>query len=138
MRQKTIEIIIPVKFVGETTAAEKQLFFNAARNWQGNFSDGEYGNFSVSVRVVEIYGNDFYDGVHVNTITFSPLARNDNAKPAIIPFVWKKREMTIYQEPSGRYNQLLTHEIGHLLGLRDRYKESKNANGDRYTPPRKG
>jgi hypothetical protein len=135
---KTIEIIIPVKFADGTTPAEKQLFFNAARNWQGNFTDGEYGDFSVTVRVVEIYGSDFYDDAHVNTITFSPLTRDDDAKPPIIPFVSRKRDMTIYQEASGEYNKLLTHEIGHLLGLRDRYKELKDANGKRYTPPRKG
>jgi hypothetical protein len=48
--------------------------------------------------------------------------------------------MTIYDEGPGtsRYISLLRHEIGHLMGMKDRYFEQKDANGDRYTPPRPG
>jgi hypothetical protein len=137
---KTIEITLPIRFADDTTINQRQMFYEAARNWEGAYGDTTNGVYTVSMRIVEVYGTDKYNGVNVNTVTFSSLQRNDNATPPLIPNVINNRNMTIYSDNSSRkgYIQLLTHEIGHLMGMRDKYLELKDVNGKRHTPPMNG
>jgi RHS repeat-associated protein len=143
---KTIEIIIPVKFSEGTTAEQRQEFYDAAKNWEGTFTintelsrgnlndtTGTY-TYTVTVNVVEIESNGKYEGININTVTFSKLLRDDNN--GLIPEVRHSREMILYNEYN--INPVLTHEIGHLFGLADRYYERKNSSGDRRTPAHYG
>jgi len=87
---KTIEITIPVRFESGTTAEQRLAFYDAAKNWEGDYAINiglvrgnltdftGVGTYSVTVNVVEVTDTDRYEGVNVNTVTFSPSERNDN------------------------------------------------------------
>jgi RHS repeat-associated protein len=143
---KTIEITLPVRFEQGTTEEQKQEFYEAAKNWEGEYTintglargnltdSAGVGTYTVTVNVVEINDNNKYNGVNVNTVKFDPSMRDSNN--GLIPNVENSRKMTLYNEVDLR--QVITHEIGHLFGLSDRYQERKDNNGNRYTPPKTG
>jgi len=129
---KTITITIPVEFAKGTTAEQQQMFYEAAKGWEGKYLIGS-DIYSVSVNVVEIVGSKKYDGIKVNTVTFSPIQRDDNGKPPLIPNVIGSKDMTLYDE-SGM-GKTLRHEIGHLMGMKDHYNNTiDSATGNRVTP----
>ena len=140
---KTINITIPVKFAEGTTAEQRQAFYDAAKNWEGSYEINTglargnlndttgAGTYVVSVNVVEVANNDKYGGVKVNTVTFDSRKRDDNG--GLIPNVVGNKDMTLFDEPGVRF--VLTHEIGHLFSLADRYYEKKDNYGNRDTPP---
>ena len=140
---KTIEIIIPVKFAGEATAANKQLFINAAKELEGTYYIPELSTtdrYTISINVVEVGRNENeHEGIKVNRVEFSWLKRNDNTFPRRTPRVIPWRFMELYRDTRYDLFHTIKHEIGHLLGMRDKYHYfRKDEHGDRYTPPYKG
>jgi len=130
----TINIELPVNFSAGTTAEQKQAFHDAAKQWEGEYSINGI-NFSVSMNIVEVSDLDTYRGRRVNTVTFSPLEGDDNSTPPLISHVKDNKDMMLYRDDASWLSLTIKHEIGHLLGLRDRYFESVDSNGDRFTPP---
>jgi YD repeat-containing protein len=140
-QSKTIEITIPVDFKG-ATEDQKQEFYAAAKDWEGEFTINMglargnltdftgVGTYTVTVKVVEIKdGSKKYEGVNVNTVTFSPFERDDNK--GLIPYVERDRNMTLYVQDY--LKRTIIHEIGHLFGLVNRYYEKKDKDGNRDT-----
>jgi RHS repeat-associated protein len=144
------EIKIPVKFSDGTTIEQKEAFSKAAKGWEGTYrlpsGFGHHGgrgrrrenDYIISFTVIETQ-EDMYEGMGVNTVTFSPESYSE--EEGRFSNVQGNKDMTIYENsggsPDGLVN-LLKHEIAHLLGIEDKYTTEYKDGVRTGTPARPG